>query len=59
MYLLRTGCQWKALPAERFGSPGAIHECYLEWEKAGFFEAPWKEGLDNPSSTLFTSQRHN
>ncbi len=25
LYVLRTGCQWKALPKERFGSPSAIH----------------------------------
>jgi len=30
VYVLRTGCQWKALPSERFGSPSAIHKRYLE-----------------------------
>ena len=45
VYVLRTGCQWKALPAERFGSSSAIHARYLEWEKAGVFEALWKRGL--------------
>ena len=25
VYVLRTGCQWKALPKERFGSPSSIH----------------------------------
>lgn len=25
VYALRTACQWKALPAERFGSASAIH----------------------------------
>lgn len=45
VYVLRTGCQWKALPAERFGSASAIHGRFLEWEKAGFFEALWKAGL--------------
>ena len=45
VYVLRTGCQWKALPAERFGSASAIHAWFLEWEKAGFFEALWKAGL--------------
>jgi transposase len=39
VYVLRTGCQWKALPGERFGSASAIHKRFLEWEKAGFFEA--------------------
>lgn len=45
VYVLRTGCQWKALPAERFGSASAIHKHFLEWEKVGFFEKLWKAGL--------------
>lgn len=45
VYVLRTGCQWKALPKERFGSASAIHKRFLEWEAAGFFEALWKTGL--------------
>jgi transposase len=45
VYVLRTGCQWKALPAERFGSASAIHARFLEWEKAGVFEHLWSLGL--------------
>jgi len=45
VYVLRTGCQWKALPKERFGSASAIHTRFLEWEDAGFFEALWNAGL--------------
>src|SRR3989338_2244613 len=45
VYVLRTGCQWKALPVERFGSASAVHKRYLDWEKAGLFEALWKKGL--------------
>ena len=45
VYVLRTGCQWKALPSERFGSASAVHKRYLDWEKAGLFEALWKKGL--------------
>lgn len=45
VYGLRTGCQWKALPKERFGSASAVHKRFLEWEAAGFFEALWKAGL--------------
>ena len=45
VFVLRTGCQWKALPAERFGSASAVHQRFLEWEKAGFFEALWRAGL--------------
>jgi transposase len=45
VYVLRTGCQWKALPKERFGSTSAVHKRFLDWEEAGFFEAPWNAGL--------------
>lgn len=45
VYVLRTGCQWKALPKERFGSASAVHKRFLEWEAAGFFQALWKAGL--------------
>jgi len=45
LYVLRTGCQWKALPQERFGCPSAIHRYFLEWAHAGFFLALWQAGL--------------
>jgi transposase len=45
MYVLRTGCQWKALPKERFGSPSAIHTHFMRWMRAGFFVALWRSGL--------------
>ena len=45
VYVLRTGCQWKALPKERFGSASAVHKRFLEWERAGFFRALWQAGL--------------
>lgn len=45
VYVLRTDCQWKALPAERFGSASAFHTRFLEWERAGVFENLWKAGL--------------
>lgn len=34
VYVLRTGCLWKALAAECFGSVSAIHARFLELEKA-------------------------
>src|ERR1019366_8672750 len=45
VYVLRTGCQWKALPTERIDSANAIHKRFLEWQKAGVFEALWQAGL--------------
>ena len=45
VYVLRTGCQWKALPKERFGSPSSIHGYFIRWMKAGFFLSLWRAGL--------------
>jgi len=44
-FVLRTGCQWKALPKERFGSASSIHAYFQRWEKAGVFLAMWQTGL--------------
>lgn len=43
-YLLRTGCQWKALPRE-FGSPSAVHRYFQEWTSRGVFHRLWKRCL--------------
>jgi transposase len=36
-YVLRTGCQWKAVPAE-FGSGSALHRYFQDWVKRGVFK---------------------
>ena len=45
VYVLRTGCQWKALPKERFGSASSIHRYFLAWKRAGVFVRLWRKGL--------------
>jgi transposase len=45
LYVLRTGCQWKALPKERFGSPSSVHAYFQKWQREGFFLALWITGL--------------
>ena len=45
LYVLRTGCQWKAMP-EEFGSGSAIHEYFQEWQKIGVFEQLWRLALE-------------
>ena len=35
VYVLRTGCQWKALPRV-YGSASAVHKRFQEWQRAGF-----------------------
>ena len=44
VYVLRTGCQWKALPKE-FGSGSSVHKYFQEWKRRGVFAAMWKQGL--------------
>jgi len=43
-YLLRTGCQWKALP-RGFGSPSTVHRYFQEWTRQGVFRRLWKACL--------------
>ena len=43
--VLHAGCQWKALPGERFGSASAVHKRVLEWEDADVFSDPGKARL--------------
>jgi transposase len=43
-YLLRTGCQWKALP-RCYGAPSTVHDRFQEWRRSGLFENMWKAGL--------------
>ncbi|KZD14997.1 MAG: transposase [Candidatus Fermentibacter daniensis] len=45
IYVLRTGCQWKALPSERYGSASSVHSYFRTWLKQGFFLSLWQAGL--------------
>jgi putative transposase len=45
LYVLRTGCQWKALPKSDFGSASAVHKYFLEWQATGLFEQLWQASL--------------
>jgi transposase len=44
VYVLRTGCPWKALPRE-FGSASAVHLHFQKWQQTGFFLRLWQAGL--------------
>ena len=44
MYVLRTGCQWKALPRE-YGSASSVHGYFLKWKRCGVFTKLWRRGL--------------
>ena len=43
-YVLRTGCQWNALPRS-LGASSTVHDRFQEWRKGGVFERMWKEAL--------------
>lgn len=43
-YVLRTGCQWKAVP-RCLGAGSTIHDRFQEWRKIGVFQKLFKTGL--------------
>jgi putative transposase len=43
-YVLRTGCQWKALP-RCYGAPSTVHDRFQEWREDGLYERMWQAGL--------------
>lgn len=44
LYVLRTGCQWKAVPQE-FGASSTLHDYFQEWTEKGVFFRLWKQAL--------------
>ena len=40
LYVLRTGCQWKAVPRE-YGSGSTVHRRFQRWVEEGIWEAMW------------------
>lgn len=44
LYVLRSGCQWNALPKE-FGSGKTAHRYVQRWVRAGVFKRMWQAGL--------------
>jgi transposase len=44
LYVLRTGCQWNAVP-RCYGGGSTIHRYFQQWARAGFFENAWKTAL--------------
>lgn len=46
VYVLRTGCQWQALPRQEYAPASTIHGIYRKWVKAGVFRKAWKTMLE-------------
>jgi putative transposase len=45
LYVMRTGCQWNALPRE-YGSGKTAHRYFQRWVQAGVFKRLWQAGLN-------------
>jgi putative transposase len=43
-FVLRTGCQWKALP-RCFGAASTVHDRFQQWRDSGVFPKLWQLGL--------------
>lgn len=45
IYVLRTGCQWQAIPRETYAPGSTVHGRFSQWVKAGVFRKAWQELL--------------
>jgi len=45
-YVLRTGCQWKALNQTTLCPSSTAHDRFQEWGEAGVFLTFWQQGVD-------------
>jgi len=46
LFVLRTGCQWKALDATRFCPGSTAHDRFQQWVQAGVFLTMWQTSLE-------------
>lgn len=44
-FVLRTGCQWKALDATKFCPGSTAHDRFQQWVEEGVFYEMWRAGL--------------
>jgi transposase len=44
-YVLRTGCQWRALDGTGICNGATAHRRFQEWREAGVFDALWEQAL--------------
>lgn len=45
LFVLQTGCQWKALDQTDICSGSTAHRRFQEWVEAGVFRSLWEHGL--------------
>jgi putative transposase len=46
IYVMRTGCQWQAIPREKYAPGSTVHGRFRQWVKAGVFEQAWQLMLE-------------
>lgn len=46
IYVLRTGCHWRAISRKDYAPPSTVHDRFRQWVKAGVFEKAWKVMLE-------------
>ena len=51
LYVLWTGCPWRALPRAVFGPWQTVYDRFAEWQRAGVFEAIWARCLQRYDRT--------
>jgi len=47
IYLLRTGCQWRAIPRQTYAPGSTVHTRFRQWVAAGVFEQAWRLLLEH------------
>ena len=47
LYVLRTGCQWRALPRAEFAPKSTVWGRFQQWVEAGVFAQAWRLGLEH------------
>jgi putative transposase len=45
IYVLRTGCQWKAIPRDQFAPKSTVWGRFKQWTEAGVFQQAWASVL--------------
>lgn len=46
IYVLRTGCQWQAIPRQEYAPGSTVHGRFRQWVKAGVFKKAWTRVLE-------------
>jgi putative transposase len=46
LYVLRTGCQWHAMPRDVYGPGSTVHAHFSQWVRSGVFFKAWQRVLD-------------